>query len=428
MNTNPKSHLLKRLVITVLLVLSLCQSVVHADDHASFQDVVNQNFRRWAQGKLYLTPQRVNELVRYHSLQGDEAAAVAAIHWYQSKVGKKSKSVTRNFLLGGKSDKSSSFRSKMRRNYRRFAEHIDSVPRYPFTDRRPNLNSIAQGNLGDCYFVAPLGAYTRYRSSRIGQMIRQNRDGSYDVRFPSGKHVTVPALTDSQIALSSNAKQQGVWLNVLEYAAGIVLKNQKHQTHISALDQVGSGGDPAFSIQLLTGHKSNTYKIRRKVKGKYIAPRNSEVPKLAARFHNLISNGLGHHRVICASAGVYTVPPGMTSEHAYAVTGMKDGYVQVWNPHGFNCDFEPKGTPGLKNGYHYENGRAWIPMRDFVRIFYKVNIESGTRLQSGNHHASTRRPSRTRYRTVTRRVSAFSIPSSIHTIAANFNSPLMTNV
>ena len=48
----------------------------------------------------------------------------------------------------------------------------------------------------------------------------QQSDGSCEVVFFSGEKITVPKLTDAQVALGSSAGNQGLWLNVLEEAYG----------------------------------------------------------------------------------------------------------------------------------------------------------------------------------------------------------------
>jgi hypothetical protein len=45
------------------------------------------------------------------------------------------------------------------------------------------LNDVAQGNLGDCYFLALLGAIARKRPEFIENMIEDHNDGTYSVTF-----------------------------------------------------------------------------------------------------------------------------------------------------------------------------------------------------------------------------------------------------
>jgi hypothetical protein len=60
--------------------------------------------------------------------------------------------------------------------------------------------------------------------------------------------------------------------------------------------------------------------------------------------------------------------PGVLGLHAYAVLGYdaKADTAMLWNPHGNT--FEPKGTPGLANGYPTKLGRFTIPLSDVVHL------------------------------------------------------------
>ena len=60
----------------------------------------------------------------------------------------------------------------------------------------------------------------------------------------------------------------------------------------------------------------------------------------------------------------------------YAILGMRQGHVEIWNPWGYKYHFEPKGRPGRRQGYFVESGKFSVPMHDFVQIFGTVNIET----------------------------------------------------
>lgn len=365
----------------VVVVAGLClagQSAL-ADDRASFQGVVAKNFDRWTQGSHgVLTSERTKELVLRADIRGEEAAALAAIHAYQKKSGA-SQPLSRQSLITRKPEDPTLRRDQaasganISRNFGSFARHIQSAPRRLFAVERPSVDTLTQGNLGDCYFVAAVGGLAHTDPSRILQMIKQNRDRSFEVHFPSGQQVTVPALTDAQLALSSNAGQQGVWLNVLEIAAGIVRRDSK--TTELPLDNIGSGGDSAFSIRLLTGHSVDKFRIRHKVNGEFPAPDEKEIDALAVRLTQLIRTHVKRQELICCSTGNWAVPPGISKTHEYAVLGLKDGHVDLWNPWGYKYNFAPKGKPGYANGFYFEGGRCSMPIRDFVRIFGRLAIE-----------------------------------------------------
>src|SRR4051794_6619930 len=71
-----------------------------AKDQSSFYGVVNRHFNRWTNGgNQALTEHRVNELVLSSDVRGAEAAAIAAIHSYQKKVGHNTHPLTHEFLV-----------------------------------------------------------------------------------------------------------------------------------------------------------------------------------------------------------------------------------------------------------------------------------------------------------------------------------------
>lgn len=98
-------------------------------------------------------------------------------------------------------------------NYKSFLKHLQTAPRQLFTKEHPSLEGIAQGHLGDCYFIAGVGAAVHRDPEIVRRLIISRTDGSYEVRFRNGRHIHVPLLTDAELALGSNAGHQGIWLD-----------------------------------------------------------------------------------------------------------------------------------------------------------------------------------------------------------------------
>lgn len=393
MNTHRRTQVMASLVVVASFSLAYN---LFAEEQPSFSHVVNQNFDRWtANDRGVLTVERVNQLIERKDVRGVEAAALASIHAFQKKSGTgqaiRLENLTRTRAENPalRSDQAASG-INVNYNYNGFLRHIQSAPRKLFAVERPSLDTVTQGKLGDCYFVSAVGALAHSDPDRILQMITQKPDRSFEVQFANGKHVTVPALTDAQLALSSNAGQQGVWLNVLEIAAGIVRRDEK--TDQSPLDNIGAGGQSAFSIGLLTGHPTDRYRIRSKVGTDYPAPEEDKLDELAGRFGKLIRRGLDRHELICCSTGTWSVPPGIAKTHEYAILGLKDGHVDLWNPWGYKYNFQPKGKPNYQHGYYFEGGRCSMPLRDFVKVFGKVTIERNHTSNAPAEHLASRAP------------------------------------
>jgi hypothetical protein len=219
-------------------------------------------------------------------------------------------------------------------------------------------------------------------------MLRPNADGTTDVWFPGSKPFRVPRLTDSEIALTSSAGNEGIWVNILEKALG-KKKFANPKTHQSDddidLDVMSRGGKIISTIQLMTGHKAVEVTIRKYKGKKFHRPARTEMPRLLTRLDSVFSKAFAANRLVCADIapgikGVDT-PPGLSGKHAYAILGYDRAThtVTVWNPHG--KDFTPKlSPPSPKHGYPVKNGVFEIPLKDFVRVFKAVNYETSAPL------------------------------------------------
>jgi hypothetical protein len=372
--------------------------------------LVDEKFATWDQNRDgRLSADEVDRLIADPSVTGHEAAAVAAIHRYLRCEGNPT-SITRRGLLtnaqqqimhsendgnqesaeGERDDSQPKFVSR----YVRFSKHLEKAPRAVFTGKEaPTLEGIQQGALGDCYFMCVIGATVSRNPNTIRRMLRPNADGTTDVWFPGSKPFRVPRLTDSELALTSSAGDQGIWVNILEKALAKV-KFAHPKTHESAndidLDVMSRGGKIVSTIQLMTGHKAVEITIRKYNGKKYHQPARNEIPRLMTRLDTIFTKAFGANRLVCAdiAPGVKGVdtPPGLNGKHAYAVLGYDrtTHTVTVWNPHG--KDFTPKQSPpSPKNGYTVKGGVFEIPLRDFVRVFKAVNYETSATLTADTH-------------------------------------------
>lgn len=357
----------------------------------SFKEVVDAHFDRWVHGSAdgKLAAQRVNTLVDSKEIVGDEAAALAAIHLH-FRDHKTAPPYTKAALLATAGQKADEERRDMAAkqahfdsNFHSFQHHLTIVPRKVFATDAPKRVGMSQGNLGDCYVVSAIGAAVTLRPQQVHSMIHPNADGSCDVYFPGAGRVHVPALTDAQIVLGSTAHDQGLWLNVLEEAFGEVGQARSRVRGKTAspggsgvaIDSIAKGGDVAKSIEILSGKHGYTWSIR-KDKGGEHAPVGAELTKMTGEVRQLLHQTVGHKLVCCSVSGKGKYPPGIVSDHAYAIVGFdaSGGKVTVWNPWGQH--FSPKGPAGLANGYAIESGEFTLPVAEFVQIFEDISYET----------------------------------------------------
>jgi hypothetical protein len=371
----------------------------------SFAKIVDKNFEKWDQNQDgSLSADEIDRLVVDPSVSGLEAAAVAAIHRYLRSEGAPP-AINRADLLSQAQQQSelpeqSNSRDDIRRDptdekarlvsrYAGFATHLKKAPRDLFAgDDGPTLDGVKQGSLGDCYFMCVIGATVNRDPQTVRRMLHANSDGTTDVKFPAIGIVRVARLTDSQIALTSSAADQGTWINVLEKAFGEVKLAQpqtKHSDDDIDLDVIARGGKILNTIQLMTGHKAFLIPIRKSKNKKSQLPTGAEIPRIIARLDSVFSKAFAAHRLVCTeiAPGVpgKDIPPGLVGRHAYAVLAydQPNRTVTVWNPHG--KDYKPKSSPaGPRNGYPVKGGVFQIPLADFVRVFHAVTYETSAPL------------------------------------------------
>jgi hypothetical protein len=275
-----------------------------------------------------------------------------------------------------KDDSSDSSVPRYGRMYFSLLEHINKANRTLFVDGPPSLQTCHQGRLGDCYFLAPLGAAVNRNGKDVANLIVPNADGSYEVNFGFGHNVHVPRLTDAEILLTTSTRRGGLWLNVLENAySGVRYDSTPDRRKSDAsIDMVARGGSPGPVLKLLTGHEVSHLTIRA-AHQKDRPPADSEIQELLPKLRDTISSAVDERRLICCGTPGYPNAPGITTSHVYAILNFdkaKDT-VEVWNPHGNH--FQPKGPPGLQNGYITKDGRFFVPLNEFVKIFGGISFE-----------------------------------------------------
>jgi hypothetical protein len=350
---------------------------------AGFRAVVEAHFQHWDRnhdGKL--SAQEVTALVTDPAVRGDEAAAVAVIHLHQ-RGHRLLAACTREQLLRPTAAAAEERRDAAPRQvpfearFNTFRDHIRRASRELFVGKAPALNGLSQGYLGDCYFLAPVGAAVYRHGAAVRRMIIPHPDGSWNVAFGGAAAVRVRPLTDAEIALGSSAGGQGLWLNVLEEAFGQVKARSSWFRHGTAegLDALAGGGDAGGVITLLTGHKAR-FLLLRKGWTKDRPPSPRDVPALAARARAVLRDAAAGRHLVCCGTGKAAQPPGIAAHHDYAVLeyDARTDTVLLWNPWGNR--FSPRGRPGLENGYATEDGQFRVPLGDFVRIFEGVFYET----------------------------------------------------
>jgi hypothetical protein len=250
------------------------------------------------------------------------------------------------------------------------------------------IDRMAQGPLGDCFFVASIGSTVVHRPTALRDMVQQLPNGQYRASFPGAAPFTFAGLTDGQVALGSTTAGDGAWLAVLEQAFGkyrSVLRGGP--TDVDGTDILRRGGDSAVTIQQLTGHATRRIHFSLPVERR-AAERDTVLPEV----RKALLDNLANHRIITAgidppaqlkpnpdgtpaTGTLPRIPPGFQKKHVYAIVGYDPAtdVVEIWNPHGQT--FHPKGPPGLASGYETTHGRFKLPLTDAYSFYTSVTFE-----------------------------------------------------
>jgi hypothetical protein len=365
--------------VLVLLAVMLPAFPASGDDSQpppKFLAEAKANFKDWDQnGDGTLSFQETTRLVPSPSFHDTSAAALAAVHLVQRRPSWSRAAFPRNVLFAATPAESDP-RPPFELYYRTGLAHIRATERTLFTDVAPNLRTIRQGPLGDCYFLATLGALVHRNPKDVRRLVRREDDGSFYVKFPDGEPVHVHQVSDTEIALASLAGGQGLWLNVLEKAYGALVERSLARRGIAeaAIDAVGDGGLPIAAMTLFTGCDAGLVRFR--PEGPRAVPSALRVKAFLPLMRSLLlTNTRGGLLTTCATADA-AVPPGMAKTHLYAVLDFDPArnVVHLWNPWGNY--FEPKDAPGLSSGYQVRQGQFVVPLADFIRIFDRVIYET----------------------------------------------------
>jgi hypothetical protein len=160
---------------------------------------------------------------------------------------------------------------------------MDNPPDLYGPSGKPSAEDIAQGEHGDCYFLAPLGSLATQQPQVIQQAIDYNaNDQSFDVRFyivsaVGGKLSPQPVTVNvTQADLQGNRDSQGVnspgywpsqqtspplWPEVMETAYAKFRDEYPNEFLQDKRNNIGDGGIASEAIFAVTGQLGGTHSI-----------------------------------------------------------------------------------------------------------------------------------------------------------------------
>jgi hypothetical protein len=211
----------------------------------------------------------------------------------------------------------------------------------------PDYKTVAQGAIGDCYFVAAVAGLAKSDPTAIQRMIVDNGDGTYTVTFAGSRRVTV----DGDLYVNSSGKPSfgqlgtdgSMWFPILEKAYAQLR---------GGYDDLDRGGTSATGINDLLG---------------FADPMLTTAWDPDATWRVLSSQVEAGRPVV---VGTPPNPPNdmLRPNHAYMVEGVIDAggvrRVQLFNPHGFDGSLQYL-------------GRFTIPYDLFLQNFTEFSIPAG---------------------------------------------------
>jgi hypothetical protein len=326
-----------------------------------FWTVLNRNFDTWdANQDGTLQSKETDPLVANPQLRGEDAAALGVL-----KIAQRAKKW--DTLVWSRANLEAIHAGQLKgpelsKNYSNALQKIQRTRRVLFAPGAPALTEFHQGRLGDCFFLAPIGATISCDADSVRKLFTET-NGGYSVAFPGERAIFVTAPTDTELALTSATENSGVWLTLLEKAFGELRNRNKpeEKQKESVTDWIARGGSVKPVLETLTGHRTESILTRR---------------ASADKLRQTLRTTLSARRLACTGTPEKVETPGITPRHAYAVLAFDPttDTITLWNPHGNN--FKPKGAPGKASGYSTRSGTFRLPLLDFIDIFNSVVVET----------------------------------------------------
>jgi hypothetical protein len=351
----------------------------------TFAAVIQKNFKQWdGNGDGVLSKEEIEAAATNPDTKGEDAAAAATLVHFSRNSKLALPPFTQDFLTekaghdagedtsNGQIEDGTVKTPKFQQTFRIYLRKITGTSRELFPQDLPSFDAVHQGNIGDCPFVSTVGALVYRNPASVKAMFVDKGNGSTIVNFGNGHKLNIHNLTDVDVAMWSSAGTNGLWLTILEKAYRRELLATEHPDPKERPSVYDKFGPSAKTIEILDGYQTE------KISFKKFKTGEQDLAALRER----LARALGQKKIVKTSTSKNITTRGITPDHAYAVLGFsKDtDEVQVWNPHG--QQFMPAGNPGLENGYETKRGMFYVPLKEFVRIFGDLNIETDAKDRS----------------------------------------------
>lgn len=240
-----------------------------------------------------------------------------------------------------------------------------------------NYKDVTQGTIGDCYLLATLVSLAKTNPQKIKDMIKDNGDGTYNVKF-SDETIKVKSPTDVELALYANGDS---WVPIIEKAYA-VYKNEESMFKSAAnnplkhLNVVVKKTVETIKGENIFSKKDNAYNkignggFTSNVMSDLVSVKPIEKPLSSVSLdttRNILKDIIKNNKLITASiqdSNKY----GLEKKHAYAVLDYdtKTDKVTIKNPWGH-------GEGKLLDGE--DDGIFTIPLSEFNKTFQRITYQ-----------------------------------------------------
>lgn len=338
----------------------------------TFAQNLRANFAKWDRDKDgKLSRSEVNLLVMRPDIRGRAAATVAVLHLYLRERPEQ-ESVTMDELVPGGIISNA---SNLDGPFDTFYGRLSKIKREVFAGGcTPSMENASQ-LFGNCYYLAALGSAMARDPKVVQQMIHPQPNGSIEVAFPAGPKIRVRRMSDTQLALTSTAENQGMWLNILEKAYGQAcmihpqLRGPNKQPGDIDIDVISRGGDARRTIELFAEHIGTLITFRHDEEEK-IPPTAGELSQLRPKLHEIMKTRVENHALMIGATAAGKLPPGINAHHDFAILGYDadQRIVHLWNPNGKSS--AEGSQPVIKHGSFD------MPLDEFLKTFAALIYET----------------------------------------------------
>jgi uncharacterized Zn-binding protein involved in type VI secretion len=233
--------------------------------------------------------------------------------------------------------------------YQKFDGHLFVGPDGKIGPNGISPKDVSQGQIGNCYLIAVLGAISSQNPGVIEKMIRANSDGTYTVTFHEkqffglGDYKPVEVTINSELPtkngspvfastgdIASDGKQE-LWVPIIEKA---------YAEHYGGYNKIGNGGLPSDAFETILGidaQKKSAADLSFKELKDALANNNavtiSSLPGPREVFGMEIGSDPKDNNPYYSGDN-----PKLVTGHAYYITGVDESKQTVFvkNPWGWN--------------------------------------------------------------------------------------------